>query len=172
VSTILEKIEQAAYLPDTETLESFFALVGNVQKVDKGITRSYWNILKAKSLKVGSIRTAHDELYPLVLKHCTNKDMTAKERNDATNFARSAFSTLNTYNSVVTEGWTMALTKSDATREIKNKRKTLVICDATRRSGYVSAIGSLWSLVKDAPLSTVRMDLEALIAHRVSLEPK
>jgi hypothetical protein len=177
MSTILDKVKEQGYLPDAKTLEEFLSLIGKVRGVDRQSTESYWKILQAKAKNYGSIVKAHEELYPLVLLHCTDESMTSKERNASTNFARSAFSTLRSYleshnnKPFPTDLYTVS--KSDATKKIKEHR------DEQRKANtpivvapYTAAFNGMWASVRYIPLGQLESDLKALHEHRKAMETK
>ena len=93
MSTVIERLEEVGYKPNDKLLRELLKLTKNSSKVQGAVHGGYFSVLLNRAIERG-VKQAHQELYPIVKEECTSEDMTAKERNAATNFARSAYSTL------------------------------------------------------------------------------
>jgi hypothetical protein len=94
MTTIVQRIEESGYNPTEVELVEYLTLAKNAQLVTSTIEGGYFKILLHRSIRCGSIKDAHKYLYSHVTQVVVTPDMTALERNKATNFARSAYSTL------------------------------------------------------------------------------
>jgi hypothetical protein len=92
--TILEEVEDAGFTISEDKLRELLALRVAGSKVVDRVDSSYFKILLGTSIAHGSVREAHNFLYPIVKESVCREGLTSKERNRATNFARSAYSVL------------------------------------------------------------------------------
>jgi hypothetical protein len=91
--SILDQIEASSYDPSDDKLRELIQLAASVYKVDTEVTGSYFRVLNTRALR-HPLPDVHKAMYTIVKEECITPGMTALERNSATNFARSAYSTL------------------------------------------------------------------------------
>lgn len=94
MSTVIERLETSGYKPEEKLLREFLKLARNSHTVSGAVDGGYFKVLLRLSIDLASVKKAHNQLYPIVKEECITEDMNAQQRNKATNFARSAYSTL------------------------------------------------------------------------------
>lgn len=160
--SILDDVAKEGYLATPAEVEQVVQYVGAGTAVKVSSEGAYFKVLLNHTLADGGDEKAlnkhHKWMYEIVLKELTTKDMTAKERNSATNFARTAKATLR---ACIKEGVALSpgLTKGMASTLVKQSRENRKA--ATTKSPYNIAcdytvgLAGLWSSLDEAEKATI-----------------
>lgn len=94
MTTIVQLVEEKGFDISNDEAKEYLTLGAGASKVSRAIKGGYFRLLATRAHKEGSVTKAHRILYPIVTSVYTTPSMTGVEKNKATNFARSAYSTL------------------------------------------------------------------------------